>query len=129
VVGGKRPAELQGAYYEPTLLTGITKDMKVWNEEVFGPVLPVVTFETEEEAIALANDTKYGLGAYIFTIDAAKAERIAAQIKSGMVSQNNLSYIRPYDPFGGYKQSGIGREHGKYGFEDVTQVKVVVTEK
>jgi hypothetical protein len=85
-------------------------------------------FETEEEAIALANDTKYGLGAFVFTTDKALMSRVASQIQSGMVSQNNLSYIKPYDPFGGYKQSGIGREHGKYGFEDVTQIKVIAQE-
>ncbi len=129
LIGGKRPAGLNGAFYEPTLITGVKKDMKVWTEEVFGPVLPIISFETEEEAIELANDTKYGLGAFVFTTDKALMSRVAAKIQSGMVSQNNLSYIKPYDPFGGYKQSGIGREHGKYGFEDVTQVKVIASEK
>jgi len=129
VIGGKRPDKLVGAFYEPTLLTGITKDMKVWTEEVFGPVLPIVSFETEAEAIHLANDTTYGLGAYVFTSDKTLMSRVASQIESGMVAHNNLSYIKPYDPFGGYKQSGLGREHGKYGFEDVTQVKVVAMEK
>ena len=118
-----------GAFYEPTLISGVTNDMKVWTEEVFGPVLPVVSFETEVEAIELANDTKYGLGAFIFTTDKAQMSRVSGQLQSGMVSQNNLSYIKPCDPFGGYKQSGIGREHGKYGFEDVTQVKVIAQEK
>jgi succinate-semialdehyde dehydrogenase/glutarate-semialdehyde dehydrogenase len=103
--------------------------MKVWQEEVFGPVLPVVSFETEEEAIELANDTSYGLGSYIFTKDETRMERVASQIQAGMVSQNNLTYFKPSNPFGGYKSSGLGREHGKYGFHDVTQVKVVVTEK
>lgn len=129
VIGGKRPAGLTGAFYEPTLITNVTKDMKVWQEEVFGPVLPVVTFETETEAIELANDTSYGLGSYVFTKDRARMERVAGQIQAGMVSQNNLTYLKPSNPFGGYKSSGLGREHGKYGFHDVTQVKVVVTEK
>lgn len=129
LTGGKRPDGLNGAFYEPTLITGVTKDMKVWTEEVFGPVLPVVSFETVEEAIELANDTKYGLGAFVFTTDKELMSRVSAELQSGMVSQNNLSYIKPYDPFGGYKQSGIGREHGKYGFEDVTQVKVIAQEK
>jgi acyl-CoA reductase-like NAD-dependent aldehyde dehydrogenase len=129
VIGGNRPAGLNGAFYEPTLVTGVTKDMKVWTEETFGPILPIVSFTTEAEAIELANDTAYGLGAYIFTQDKSLMERVASKIQSGMVGQNNLSYIKPYDPFGGYKQSGIGREHGKYGFEDVTQVKVVAREK
>lgn len=129
VVGGKRPAGLDGAFYEPTLLTNITKNMKVWTEETFGPVLPVIAFETEDEAIELANDTSYGLGAYVFTEDKELMLRVASRIQSGMVTHNNLSYIKPYDPFGGYKQSGLGREHGKYGFEDLTQVKVVAKEK
>lgn len=129
ITGGKRPTGFDGAYYEPTLITGVTKDMKVWTEEVFGPVLPVVSFETVQEAIELANDTKYGLGAFVFTTDKELMSRVSAQLQSGMVSQNNLSYIKPYDPFGGYKQSGLGREHGKYGFEDVTQVKVIAQEK
>lgn len=129
VIGGKRPSGLDGAFYEPTLITNITKDMKVWTEEVFGPVLPIVSFETEAEAVELANDTKYGLGAFVFTNDKELMSRVSTQLQSGMVSQNNLSYIKPYDPFGGYKQSGIGREHGKYGFEDVTQVKVIAKEK
>jgi succinate-semialdehyde dehydrogenase/glutarate-semialdehyde dehydrogenase len=129
IVGGKRPNGLDGAYYEQTLITGIKKDMKVWTEETFGPVLPIISFETEDEAIELANDTKYGLGSYVFTSDKACMSRVASKIQSGMVSQNNLSYIKPYNPFGGYKQSGIGREHGKYGFEDLTQVKVIASEK
>lgn len=129
VVGGERPKNLEGAYYKPTLLTGIKNNMRVWTEEVFGPVLPVISFKTEEEAIALANDTPYGLGCYIFTNDKDLYKRVASRMQSGMVSQNNLTYLRPFDPFGGYKNSGIGREHGKYGFEDVTQVKVIATEK
>lgn len=129
LTGGKRPSGINGAFYEPTLITGVTKGMKVWTEEVFGPVLPVVSFETETDAIELANDTKYGLGAFVFTTDKEIMSRVSAELQSGMVSQNNLSYIKPYDPFGGYKQSGIGREHGKYGFEDVTQVKVIAQEK
>jgi len=128
-VGGKRPTSLTGAYYEPTLLTNVTQDMRIWQEEVFGPVLPIVTFETEEEAIILANDTKYGLGSYVFTEDKERFERVAKQIQAGMSSQNNTSYLKPYNPFGGYKQSGLGREHGEYGFHDVTQVKVITTEK
>lgn len=129
VVGGKRPSGLDGAFYEPTLITNVTKDMSVWTEEVFGPVLPIVSFETEDEAIELANDTTYGLGAYVFTEDKELMSRVASKIESGMVTHNNLSYIKPYDPFGGYKQSGLGREHGKYGFEDLTQIKVVAKEK
>lgn len=127
--GGKRPKGLRGFYYEPTLLGNVKTKMKVWQEEVFGPVLPIVAFKSEEEAIKLANDTKYGLGSYIFTEDKERAERVAAGILAGMVSINNMSYLQPPSPFGGYKESGIGREHGKYGYYDLTQIKVVATEK
>lgn len=129
IVGGKRPEVLEGAYFEPTILTNITKDMRVWQEEVFGPVLSVVSFETEQEALDLANDTKYGLGAYLFSDDKKQAERVALKIQSGMVSINSASYLQPCSPFGGYKESGLGREHGKYGFEELTQVKLVAMEK
>ncbi|MFC1875001.1 aldehyde dehydrogenase family protein [Chloroflexota bacterium] len=123
--GNSLEAEMNGAFYEPTILTGITDEMRVWKEEVFGPVLPIVSFETEEEAIELANQTVYGLGAYVYTGDKGKADRVASSIKTGMVSINGTSYTAPFNPFGGYKSSGIGREHGKYGFHEVTQVKIV----
>jgi len=128
-VGGKIPAGLEGAYYEPTILTNVNKEMRVWREEVFGPVLPIVTFSTDQEAILLANDTEYGLGAYVYTENKERAQKIAAKINTGMVSVNNASYLQPSSPFGGYKQSGLGREHGKYGFEELTQIKVVAKEK
>lgn len=129
ITGGKRPKNLSGAYYLPTILTNITKDMRVWQEEVFGPVLPVVSFKTEEEAVNLANDTEYGLGSYLYTNDSKRAERVASQLESGMVSVNAVNYVLPMNPFGGYKKSGLGREHGKFGFAELTQIKVVATEK
>lgn len=129
ITGGKRPEGLEGAYYQPTILTKITKDMNVWQEEVFGPVLPIVSFKTDEEAVELANDTKYGLGAYVYTSDKEKALRIASQINTGNVSINNSSYIQPCSPFGGNKESGLGREHGKFGFAELTNPKVISMEK
>ena len=130
IVGGNSLEEkLGGAFFEPTVLTDVTEDMKVWAEEVFGPVLPIVKFATEEEAIGLANQTSYGLGAYVYTQDREKAERVAAALESGMVSMNGANYVMPFNPFGGYKNSGFGREHGKYGFHEVTQIKVVAREK
>jgi acyl-CoA reductase-like NAD-dependent aldehyde dehydrogenase len=129
IIGGKRPKGLKGAYFQPTILTGVKRNMRVWQEEVFGPVLPVVSFTTEDEAIELANDTKYGLGSYIFTEDLKKAEEVAGKIKAGMVGINNASYLQPDSPFGGYKRSGIGREHGKFGFYELTQTKVVAIPK
>lgn len=125
----KLSEKLNGYFYPPTILTKVTTDMKVWNEEVFAPVLPIVTFKTEEEAIEKANDTKYGLGGYVFTEDKERAKRISLQIKSGMVQQNNTSYVTPSSPFGGCKLSGIGREHGKFGFQDLTELKLVALEK
>lgn len=129
VTGSKQPAHLEGAYYEPTLVTNIKTTMRVWQEEIFGPVLPILSFKTDEEAIRLANDTRYGLGSYIFTKDKEKALRIAANIDAGMVSVNNAYYLRPCNPFGGYKESGLGREHGKYGLRELSQIKVISIEK
>ena len=129
IIGGQKPKNLDGFFYEPTILVNINKNMRVWNEEVFGPVLPVMTFKTEEDAIRLANDTEYGLGSYIFTEDNEKALRVAEKLETGMVSTNNAMYLQPTSPFGGYKSSGIGREHGKFGFNDLTQIKVVAEEK
>ncbi len=127
--GNSLEQKLGGAFYEPTVLTNVTKEMRIWNEEVFGPVLPIVSFKTEEEAIAQANGTDYGLGAFVFTKDKDRAQKVASAIQSGMVSVNGTNYIMPFNPFGGYKNSGFGREHGKYGFHEVTQIKVVARNK
>jgi acyl-CoA reductase-like NAD-dependent aldehyde dehydrogenase len=129
ITGGKRPAQLIGAYYEPTIVTNITFDMRVWKEEVFGPVLPIVSFESDEEAIALANDTTYGLGAYIYTKNKERALKFSTLIKTGNISINAASYVIPQDPFGGYKSSGLGREHGKEGLKELCSVKVVALKK
>jgi acyl-CoA reductase-like NAD-dependent aldehyde dehydrogenase len=122
-------ADIEGNFYAPTLLTNITPDMEVWNEEVFGPVLPIISFKTEDEAIKLANDTKYGLGGYVFTEDKERALRVASQIQTGMVQMNNGSYVQPPSPFGGCKASGIGREHGKFGFHELSNIKLITIEK
>ncbi len=129
IIGGNPPTNLKGAFYLPTILTEVTAEMRVWKEEVFGPVLPVVTFKTEEEAIKLANDTIYGLGSKIFSKDLTRATRIAAQIEAGSVEINQASRWLPCNPFGGYKKSGMGREHGNIGFRELCQIKVVSEEK
>ena len=129
VIGGNKPEGLEGFYYMPTILRNVSKDMRVWSEEVFGPVLPVMTFSTYEEAIELANDTAYGLGGYVFTADRELGEKAARDIKTGMVSINGAFYVIPDDPFGGCKMSGIGREHGKWGLRELTDVKVVASFK
>lgn len=129
IIGGKVPENLQGAFYEPTILTNITRDMRVWNEEVFGPVLPVVSFKTEEEAINLANDTSYGLGSRVYSKDLDRAKRVASKIKAGTVEINHVSRWLSCNPFGGFKNSGMGREHGVHGFRELCQIKVISMEK
>ncbi|MBI2357026.1 aldehyde dehydrogenase [Candidatus Dojkabacteria bacterium] len=129
VIGGGRSENMEGAYYMPTILRNVTTDMRVWSEEVFGPVLPVLTFKTYEEAIQLANDTPYGLGGYVFTGNKELGEKCARDIKTGMVSVNGAFYVVPDDPFGGCKMSGIGREHGRWGLRELTEIKVIATYK
>jgi succinate-semialdehyde dehydrogenase / glutarate-semialdehyde dehydrogenase len=121
--------ELHGAYFSPVILGNISIDMRVWREEVFGPILPIVTFGTLEQAIELANDTIYGLGAYVFTEDRTTFAHLACRIESGMVQLNNVNYCIPSDPFGGYKASGVGREHGKSGFYELCNTKVISQSK
>ena len=128
ICGGKQPEEKRN-YFEPTILTNITKDMKVWKEEVFGPILPIVSFKTIEEAIELANDTIYGLGGYVFTTDKENFEKISKELKTGMVACNNLAYSAPYNPFGGVKKSGLGRTRGNWGLKGWCNIKVVTFEK
>lgn len=123
IIGGERPKGLKGAYYLPTILINITRDMKVWNEEIFGPVLSVVSFKTEEEAILLANDTKYGLGAEVYSNDLKRALRVTSMIEAGAININKGNHWRPCNPFGGYKDSGMGREHGKWGLLELCQIK------
>ncbi len=126
IVGGETPASLKGAYYKPILLTNIRKDMRVWTEEVFGPVLPIISFKTEEEAIDLANDTVYGLGSRVYSKDIPRAERVASKIQAGTVEINHGSrWTTCNNPFGGYKQSGIGRDLGVAGFRELCQIKVI----
>jgi len=129
ICGGKQPAGLKGAYFEPTILTDVTPDMRVWSEEVFGPVLPIVSFSTYDEGIAKANDTIYGLSSNIFSSDPEIIRRAVSDIQAGMVRVNGVNSGRPSNIFGGYKRSGLGRENGAYGFHDVTQKKMVARPK
>ncbi|MFC1626577.1 aldehyde dehydrogenase family protein [Patescibacteria group bacterium] len=129
IIGGKEPENLKGAFYEPTILMSITKDMRVWNEEVFGPILPVIKFNTEEEAIELANDTIYGLGSRVISKNIERAKRMASKIDAGTVELNQGSRWLPCNPFGGYKKSGMGREHGIVGFRELCQLKVISMNK
>ncbi|WP_010529728.1 betaine-aldehyde dehydrogenase [Lentibacillus jeotgali] len=125
-VGGSRPddPELQnGLFYLPTILTGCTSDMRVVQDEGFGPVITVEKFTTEEEAVRLANDSIYGLSGGVFTNDIAKAERCVAKLRMGTVWINDVNLYFPHAPWGGYKQSGIGRELGKTGLEEYQETK------
>jgi succinate-semialdehyde dehydrogenase / glutarate-semialdehyde dehydrogenase len=117
------------AYMSAYILWSITPDMRIWKEEVFGPILPIVSFSTIDEAIDLANDTEYGLGAYVFTEDHDTFAHIVRELQSGMVQMNTVNYCIPQDPFGGYKSSWIGREHGKWGFHEFCNIKVISTPK
>lgn len=126
VAGGLgRPEGFNRGYYvRPTVFADANNDMRIAREEIFGPVVAMIPFETEEEAIAIANDTPYGLSAYVQTGDKARAQRVARKLRAGMVQINGTD--RPYgSPFGGYKQSGLGREGGKWGIEDFLEVKAI----
>jgi aldehyde dehydrogenase (NAD(P)+) len=115
----------KGFFVSPTVFTGVNPSMKIFREEVFGPFVVVVTFKTEEEALELANDTTYGLGSAVFTKDIVKAHRIARKIEAGMVWINSSQDCDFRVPFGGVKQSGIGRELGEAGLESYTNRKAV----
>ena len=122
VHGGKRLGD-KGCFYEPTLMTNITKGMPVRDEEVFGPIMPVITFTNEDEAITIANDTPYGLGAVICTQNITHAKELASRIESGSVFINGQERSDPRAPFGGVKRSGYGRELSHYGIKEFVNVK------
>eukprot|EP00095_Tigriopus_kingsejongensis_P005556 snap_masked-scaffold11200_size2057-processed-gene-0.0 protein:Tk05556 transcript:snap_masked-scaffold11200_size2057-processed-gene-0.0-mRNA-1 annotation:"aldehyde dehydrogenase" len=126
VAGGVgKPEGLEKGYFvKPTVFADVNNQMDIAREEVFGPVLTIIPFDTEEEAIAIANDTPYGLTNYLQTTDAEKARRVARQLRSGMVEINGQSRSAG-SPFGGYKQSGNGREGGVWGLEDFLEVKAI----
>ena len=127
LVGGPgKPDGLDVGYYvRPTVFTGVSNDMKIAQEEIFGPVLSVIAYEDEEQAIALANDTIYGLHAYVFSSDEQRARSVASRMKAGRVAINGFKHD-PLAPFGGYKQSGIGREYGVAGLESFLETKAVM---
>jgi aldehyde dehydrogenase (NAD+) len=126
VAGGLgRPEGFNRGYFvRPTVFADVSNDMRIAQEEVFGPVLTMIPFDNEEDAIAIANDTPYGLSSYIQTGDEEKAHRVARRLRAGMVQINGASRGSG-SPFGGYKQSGLGREGGKWGLEDFLEVKAV----
>jgi succinate-semialdehyde dehydrogenase/glutarate-semialdehyde dehydrogenase len=124
LTGGKR-LDGPGFYYPPTVLGEVTPDAKLLTDEIFGPVAPVKSFATEEEAIKAANDTEFGLAAYVYTKDLGKAFRTIEALDTGMVGLNRGVISNPAAPFGGIKQSGFGREGGTEGIEEYLDLKYV----
>jgi acyl-CoA reductase-like NAD-dependent aldehyde dehydrogenase len=131
LTGGPTEVEgMKGSFIAPVVLTGVTHEMRIMKEEIFGPVLPIVTVDSEEEAIELANDSEFGLGASIWTKDRAKGERMAHQIESGMVWVNDHSFSHGacVCAWGGVKDSGLGRSHSKFGFYECVNIKQLTWE-
>ncbi len=124
LTGGEKP-ERTGYFYPPTVLTGVPAQARMASEEIFGPVAPLTPFRTEEEAVAAANDTPYGLVSYVYTNDLRRAFRVAEAIESGMVGLNQGVVSNPYAPFGGIKESGLGREGGSVGIDEFLEVKYI----
>ncbi len=125
VIGGKR-SELGGTFYEPTVLTGVTTDMKVTNEETFGPVAPLFRFKTDDEAIQMANDTQFGLAAYFYSRDLGRCWRVGEALEYGMVGINEGIISTEVAPFGGVKESGLGREGSSHGIDEFVEMKYML---
>lgn len=124
-LGGQRH-DLGGTYYEPTILTEVTANMELAQEEIFGPVAPLFRFSTEEEAVALANNTPYGLAAYFYGRDIGRVWRVAESLEYGMIGINDGIISTEVAPFGGVKESGIGREGSRYGLEEYIEIKYLL---
>ena len=122
--GGGRPAIERGYFVEPTVFCDVKPKMTIAQEEIFGPVLSILPYDSEDEAVEIANDTIYGLAGGVWSGDAERALRVAKKIRTGQVDVNGGRY-NPLAPFGGYKQSGIGRELGAFGLEEYFQIKSI----
>jgi len=130
LAGGSRLPKLGKNFYEPTVLAYVTHEMRIMREETFGPVLPVMAFDSDEEAVRLANDSEYGLAASVFTRDNARGERLARRIQAGTVMVNDVvsCFGISEAPHGGNKSSGVGRAHGRFGLEEMVRMKYVDTD-
>ena len=127
VVGGGRPSDLpQGWYVEPTVFADVDNSMKIAQEEIFGPVLSVIPYDTEEQAVKIANDSEYGLCGSVWTSDVAHGEQVAARVRTGVVSINSSMILDFNSPFGGFKKSGIGRELGPEGIGPFTELQSII---
>ncbi|MBO1908129.1 NAD-dependent succinate-semialdehyde dehydrogenase [Microvirga sp. 3-52] len=124
LVGGRR-SELGSTFFEPTVMTGVRQGMKVTKEETFAPLAPIITFKDEADVIAMANDSEYGLASYFYAKDMARVWRVAEALESGMVGVNTPALANEMAPFGGVKQSGLGREGSKYGIEGFLEIKYI----
>jgi len=125
IAGGKRHT-LGGTFFEPTILADVTSSMKVAREETFGPVAPLFRFHAEEEAVRMANDTEFGLAAYFYTRDVGRVWRVGEALEYGIVGINEGIISTEVAPFGGVKESGIGREGSRYGMEDYLEIKYML---
>ncbi len=123
-LGGKRHA-LGGNFYEPTVLTGVTREMKIFSEETFGPVAPLIRFKDDAEVVEMANDSEFGLASYFYSRDIGRAWRVAEQLEAGMVGVNTGLITTQVAPFGGVKESGLGREGSKYGIDEYVEIKYI----
>jgi succinate-semialdehyde dehydrogenase/glutarate-semialdehyde dehydrogenase len=125
--GGKRLTENgldKGCFYAPTVLTDVTPDMLIYREETFGPVAPIIVFDSEEEVLNMANDTHYGLAAYIYTRDISRAMRMMEGLRFGIIGINDINPTAAAAPFGGMKESGLGREGGREGIFEYLETKL-----
>jgi aldehyde dehydrogenase (NAD+) len=126
VVGGKRSDRFaKGDFVEPTLFVDVKPDMTIAQEEIFGPVLAVIPFEDDDDAVRIANNSQYGLSGSVSSASLERALGVARRIRTGTVSVNGGQWFGPDSPFGGYRQSGVGREHGVQGFEEYLETKTI----
>jgi aldehyde dehydrogenase (NAD+) len=125
-VGGGRPEHLPKGYYvEPTLFVDVDPDATIAQEEIFGPVLAVLKYTDDDDAVRIANNSRYGLSGTVMSASLDRAMDVARRIRTGTVSVNGGAWFGPDSPFGGYKESGIGREHGVAGFEEYLEIKTI----